>query len=200
MGRIERLKEWIDWFRRIDFLVGFLISLGFGRVVKAMLISFTKIPQIWISPIWLISSGLALAIIIFVAEKMAAKLQFADSSPLKKEVLKLGQDIFHFLRKIGPEPEDPRNHFKSEADVWKRIREGRTPYENKLHHGYMSRFRDRVIKLFHELAAEGINDSQIEDEDIDPRGTMEPETLKKIAEHLFLIAARMDVKEASKGM
>jgi hypothetical protein len=118
--------------------------------------------------------------------------------PLREKVLRLGQDLFAFLREAGPEPEDPANHYQSADDVWKRIREGRTPYENKVHHGYMSRFKDRVLSLYHELEAESI-DPQIMEEDLDPRGMIEPKTVKKIAAHMFLTAANMDIKEASKG-
>jgi hypothetical protein len=198
MGKTEKLKEWIDWLRRIDFFVGLLVALGAGRAVNAMLISFTKIPQIWISPIWLLSSGLALAAIIFVAEKMPSH-RFIDTSPLRKEVVRLGQDLFAFLREVGPDPGNQLDYLHSTEEVWKRMSEKTGPYIERVRHGYLSRFKDRVPKTIHELALKGIKDKEIEELEIDTPQAVKSESVRKIAEHMFLIAAQMDIKELSKG-
>jgi hypothetical protein len=198
MGAVEKLKDIIDWLRRGYFIVELFLALGFGTAMRAVFTAFTHIPSIWITPIWLAATAAALAIIIFVGEKMAFR-RFTSSSPLRKDVVRLGEDLFAFLREIGPEPENPRNHYRSAEDVWKRIRDGRTPYEIKVHHGYLSRFKDRAVNLFHELAIAGIDDPEITDEDIDPPRAVEPDTVRKLAAHMFIIVAKMDIKEASKG-
>ncbi len=118
---------------------------------------------------------------------------------LRDKVLQLGQDLFAFLREAGPKPEVPIDHLRSTAANLERIWNVRGPYVERIHHGYLGRFKDRTVKLFHELAEYGISDPEIESWEIDPPQAVRAQTVRKVAEHLFLIAARMDVKDASKG-
>jgi hypothetical protein len=120
-------------------------------------------------------------------------------SPLKSEVLTLGNDLFSFLREVGPDPGNQLDYLHSQEDVWKHMAEKTSPYIQRVHHGYLSRFKDRTVKIFHELAMNGIEDNEIEDWEIDPPQAVKPESVRKIAEHMFSIAAKMDVREASEG-
>ena len=136
-------------------------------------------------------------------EKNALPQQATNASSaaltLRDKVLQLGHDLFAFLREAGPEPEDPIHHLRSNDDIWKRVWEVRGPYVERIHHGYLGRFKDRTVALFHELAERGIRDPEIEDWEIDPPQAVRVQTVRKIAEHLFLIAARMDIADHSKS-
>jgi hypothetical protein len=138
-----------------------------------------------------------------LTEKNASLGQMKNASSsaltLRDKVLQLGHDLFAFLREAGPKPEVPIDHLRSTASNLERIWEVRGPYVERIHHGCLGRFKDRTVKLFHELEEHGIRDPEIEIWEIDPPQAVRAQTVRKIAEHLFLIAARMDVKDASKG-
>ncbi len=52
----------------------------------------------------------------------------------------------------------------------------RGPYVNRVHYGYLGRFKDRVVTLFHELAEHGIQDYEIQQWEIDPPQAVRAET------------------------
>lgn len=54
MGKFKSAMEWVEHGKTI---VEIVIALGGGTVVRAALTEFTKIPPIWITPIWLFSAG-----------------------------------------------------------------------------------------------------------------------------------------------
>lgn len=118
---------------------------------------------------------------------------------LRDKVLQLGHDLFSFLRETGPKPEVTIDPLESTSANLERIWDVRGPYVERIHHGYLGRFKDRTVTLFHELTEHGIRDPEIESWEIDPPQAVRAQTVRKIAEHLFLIAARMDLKNASKG-
>jgi hypothetical protein len=123
----------------------------------------------------------------------------APSYPLRDKVIDLGQELFSFLREKGPKPEPEIEKSKSIAENIENIMTMRGPYAEAIHYGYLHKFKQRTIDLFNELAEHGIHDTEIATWELDPPQAMRAITVRKIAEHLFLIAARMDIQAASKG-
>ena len=164
------------------------------------------VPHIHNWEIWAIILVASFLAFIFLARTQSdpalpaqQKNQTTAESSLRAQALQLGLDLFAFLREVGPDPGNLLAHLHSEVDVWRRMSEKTGPYIERVHHGYLSRFKDRVVKMFHELAIKGIEDNEIEDWDIDPPQAVKPESVRRIAEHMFIIVARLDIKEASKG-
>lgn len=66
-------KKIADFFSNAKTIYECLLALGAGRAVKAVLTSLTKIPDQWITPIWLVSAALFLWIISFFVERLSKK-------------------------------------------------------------------------------------------------------------------------------
>jgi hypothetical protein len=123
--------------------------------------------------------------------------QESKELPLQEKAIKLGHDLFSFLGEI--EPPNLSDRPKSFEDVWKRLIEVKTPYAIRVRDGYVSKFGDRVIEVARELEAAGIKNLEIENVEINPPEAVRSGDVRKIADSLFLAAARMGIKEASKG-
>lgn len=79
MGRWDSFKWFLDWIGRIRTLVDLLLALGLGAVLKAILAN--HIPQIWLTPIWLLSSAAILALIAWVVPALFRRHRAAELPP-----------------------------------------------------------------------------------------------------------------------
>jgi hypothetical protein len=121
-----------------------------------------------------------------------------SKAALRDKVMQLGHDLFAFLREIGPKPESPIDHLRSTEENFRAVMAANGPYVEKVHYGYLRRFKQRAYDLFLELDEAHIP-YQLESWEISPPQAMRAETVRKIAEQCFLIAAQMDISEVSKG-
>jgi hypothetical protein len=117
-----------------------------------------------------------------VIESIALSSQSQPEHILRDKVLQLGRDLFAFLREKRPLGPD--------SSGW---------YAEQIRLGYQHRFKQRVVDLFNELAENGITDPEIQGWEIDPPEIQNADRVRKIAGHLFMIAARMDIAEEAKG-
>jgi hypothetical protein len=102
---------------------------------------------------------------------------------LREKVLSLGRDLFAFLREQEP------GHTSTRIEA--------------IHYGYFHRFRSRAVDVFNELSANHLR-YDIQHHEVDPPqaqgGIAREETIKKIAEQCFLVAARMEIEDESGGI
>jgi len=113
---------------------------------------------------------------------------------LKSRTLKLANELFDFLRKQGPEPPNPLSHrVGSEADQ-RQVFNAYFDWKKVTYFKYMAEFKDRVVKIDYELAAEGIF-TKLERREIDPSETSQEVDLKKIAETLLLVGTQIPEKK-----
>jgi hypothetical protein len=91
----QRFGEWVDWVERGYFVVWLLGALGAGKIVNALLVTHTSLPHIWVTPIWLISSALVLAIIVRVAkaQKTGLTKQLPTESRESRSLEELTKEI-----------------------------------------------------------------------------------------------------------
>lgn len=109
-------------------------------------------------------------------------------SSLRGKTIQLAQEIFDFLRDLPPHVETAKGRTFEEIFHNARVRDnGRV---EQAHHGYMHRFRERVINLAHELAEAGIQIA-VQQWEIDPPEIQRERNLRRIADELAVIAARM---------
>jgi hypothetical protein len=118
---------------------------------------------------------------------------------LREKVLQMGRDLFAFLREKGPMPEPKINKSMTDEEILAAGADEMSAYVDGVHYGYQGRFRQRAVDLFNELAENGIDDPELQHSEIDPPQIQNAEAVRKVAEHLFLIAARMEITEESKG-
>jgi hypothetical protein len=114
-------------------------------------------------------------------------------SQLKAKVLKLAHDLSAFLDEQQNPKLDPRvlrNQPWEEA--YKRIVKAGRPQVEAIHSGYMSKFRQRTIDLFNELAQHQIHVPEIHAWEIDPPEMMPEKNVRKIADRLVKLAASME--------
>lgn len=132
-------------------------------------------------------------------QQVSTELSAETGNPLRAKVLQLAHDLFAFLREKGPEPEAPISDSMTTREKLAAIVGAMWPYNERVHHGYQHRFSQRVIDMFHELAEFGISPG-LEPWEIDSGkvGTS-AETVRRIAERLFLVAAQMDIADQRKG-
>ncbi|HEY7096211.1 MAG TPA: hypothetical protein VH437_05780 [Terriglobales bacterium] len=61
----EKTKYLLDWLQHGYLLVQILTSAAFGQFAKALLLTYTHIPPIWIAPIWLGISSITLTVLVW---------------------------------------------------------------------------------------------------------------------------------------
>lgn len=151
---------------------------------------------------WRVISGIVPALPLRAdSESPATKIEPENRPPeqaLRDRVLQLGRDLFAFLREKGIMPE-PKINKSTEEEILQAGADDVGPYVDHIHYGYQGRFKQRVVDLFNELAENGINDPELQQWEIDPPQIQNADRVRKIAEHLFLIAARMDIAKEAKG-
>jgi len=118
---------------------------------------------------------------------------------LRGKVIQLAHDLFAFLREKGPEPNPQPDASLGFEDRLREIMRATGPYIENVFYGYNHRFKQRVIDMFNELAEHGIRVPEVQEGDINPPHGQNSERIRKIAESLYLVAARMDAAEATKG-
>jgi len=163
---------------------------------RAKVESWPKIPLIW--ALIVLVAGF-LFIVIEGSYRLHYRSPSEPTNELKAKVLQLGRDLFNFLREKGPYPQVPRDKTMTHDEILRKAMEIRGPYTEAIHYGYDHRFKQRTLNLFDELAEHGIRDSEIKEWEVNPPQIQTTERIKKIAERLFLLAARMDIDEESKG-
>lgn len=114
---------------------------------------------------------------------------------LKAKVLQLGNDLFAFLRDKGPVPHPKMSTDNAATKIVAAATDAKLSYIEAIHYGYQGRFRQRMIDLFNELAEHGIQDKEIRPWEITAPGVQNAETIRKLAEHLFYIAAQIEIAE-----
>ncbi len=65
----KECAELMDWLIRVHFGVTLLVGLGVGTVVRALLRTYTKIPGVWILPLWLLSAAATMGLLSFLWNK-----------------------------------------------------------------------------------------------------------------------------------
>src|SRR5439155_26021747 len=75
----ETIKRGMEWLEHVRTLVQILLALGLGDALKVLLAThIPSMPNIWLTPIWLISSGLLLASMAWMVPKLARTRQRCD--------------------------------------------------------------------------------------------------------------------------
>jgi hypothetical protein len=71
MGRLaEKTKYFLDWMQHGYLIVQVLISIGLGKALKAILVTYTHMPPVWITPLWLLASALMMALLVFIGNQL----------------------------------------------------------------------------------------------------------------------------------
>jgi len=116
---------------------------------------------------------------------------------LRERAVQLAHELFAFLREKGPKPEVEKPHkYEETEDYLMRVMDAVGPWTKAIHHGYEAKFKERVAQLYHELEEAGIEHG-LQMSDINPQ-VQNADNIRKIAETLFLVAARMDAEDAMK--
>ncbi|HZW95703.1 MAG TPA: hypothetical protein VFF64_22335 [Candidatus Eremiobacteraceae bacterium] len=66
----DRLKGFFEWLEHGKTVAELLIAFGGGALVRAVLHRFTQIPNEWITPIWLLSAGLVMLLLVWIGQKI----------------------------------------------------------------------------------------------------------------------------------
>ena len=156
----------------------------------------------WPWSIWVIGMLVLCVLAIFEGghqQVQAYKIRARElQNDLRQRVLKLGLDLFSFLREIGPKPQRIVDNRKTTEEKVAEYMEANGPYVEKIHYGYLKRFQSRASEVFMDLNAAHIQHG-LKDWEISPPQAVHAETVKKIAEECLQIAARMEIQEESKG-
>jgi hypothetical protein len=185
--------------------VGAWVALGALSTLSLILPQISRYVPPWPWYVWIIGFLFLSLIAIFEGgfrevRKLRDELRAARATnPLKEKALKLGLDLFAFLREKDPIPPDP----PFSDPEWDAKKSARWSALETVYHGYLLRFKQRVLDLFHELGERGIEDKpikpweELKPWEIDPPACTDLD-VQKIAEHLFLLATKMDIMEESK--
>jgi len=70
MALLDKTKRGLDWLQH-GYLVFQLLSSGaVGTAVKAILVGYTHVPPVWITPLELLASALMMALLVFVGNRL----------------------------------------------------------------------------------------------------------------------------------
>jgi hypothetical protein len=114
------------------------------------------------------------------------------SDELKAKALKLGQDLSGFLDDQARRPDPRMLRRQPWEEAYVQLLNARKPYVEAIHTGYVSRFKQRTINLFNELAQRQIRVPDLHAWEIDPREMMPEKNVRKIADRLLKLAASME--------
>lgn len=92
MGFLDQVKTWIDWGRRVQFLItigGILWSFCVGATMRAVLVSFTHVPAIWHLPIYLAASLMALIVYVLASQWWTAKRKRSSTAEVEETIRKI---------------------------------------------------------------------------------------------------------------
>jgi hypothetical protein len=82
MSRIKQIKESLDWISHGKLIVELILAFAGKNAVKAWLMSFTNIREVWKSPIEWASAGLILGVLILIFNKKSRGVVETNRSPL----------------------------------------------------------------------------------------------------------------------
>jgi len=69
--RDSGFKQILEFLSNTKTVIELLAALGAGKLLQAALISLTKVPPQWVTPLWLLCAALFLWLISFVTERIA---------------------------------------------------------------------------------------------------------------------------------
>lgn len=205
----SKAKNALEWMQLAKFVGDCMVAAGSWRAIKAMLAYIPGISQDWILAISYLCAGFILLGIVWWQQRSRSSLQIQTQTQapennslaavtVRDKVLQFGHDLFSFLREKGPEPTEPLNHLRSSDDIWYASLKKWGPYVEGIHYGYLARFQQRAVDLFNDLSEHHIH-FDLEPWEIDPPQAVREKYVRRVAEECFLIAARLDIGEESKG-
>jgi hypothetical protein len=103
--------------------------------------------------------------------------------------MQLANELFAFLKTQGPEPPNPLSN-KGTLDEQHRALDSYFDWKKDTYFKYMAYYKDRVVKIDYELAANGLF-TGLYPREIDPPSTSQEVDVKKISEALLLTASRI---------
>lgn len=65
----EKISAWLDWLGKGYLIVEILGGLGGGTMVKALLKTYTDLPSVWVTPIWLLMAAVFVALLVILGNK-----------------------------------------------------------------------------------------------------------------------------------
>lgn len=70
MAFLEKTKRGLDWLQHGYLIVQLLSSGAVASAVKAMLVTYTHVPHVWITPLWLLTSAAMMTLLVFVGNRL----------------------------------------------------------------------------------------------------------------------------------
>ncbi|HEY6767213.1 MAG TPA: hypothetical protein VI386_20825 [Candidatus Sulfotelmatobacter sp.] len=151
----DKIKSAFEWLEHGKTLVELVLALGGGATVRALLHQFTKIPGIWITPIWLLSSAVFLWLLL-KALGHASRTQSTAQSTATSTAL------------VSAATFDATEHFKHSyvstftAEVEKNIRIAANQNQPNDREGFFARFIGLgLVSYMHDITWAYIYKSQL---------------------------------------
>lgn len=69
MGFMDKVKSFGEWLEFGKTVVEIMFAFGAGKLVKAVLLRFTEIPPIWVTPIWWLTTAVVMAALVFIGHR-----------------------------------------------------------------------------------------------------------------------------------
>ena len=200
----KRFIAAVDWLGRYQTIATIVAAMGGTTLTAAILKAFAGVNGLWLAT--LVCGGFVLFFCfpLFLVERGWIKLGSLQADPtlskpgsLQQRARQLASDLFAFLREKGPEPQPDRALAPMDqlVQVWK----ANEPYIEKVRCGYDHRFRRPVVDFFSELGEHGVDVPELEASDLNPPHGQSADRIKKIANTLYLVAARLEAATAAEG-
>lgn len=198
-GKWRRIKEAIDWGRRIQWFY-LLLPTGWKAYIVALCLGLVAVLVSRLNRLtpahWLIVGLIVVAITLIVwsvfEKRKPLPPKLAETS-LKQRALDLANGLFEFLQKQEPEPPSPLS-VKGSREEQRPAFNTYFGWHGRIYRYYMAYYRDRVVQIDRELAAHDVF-TKLDMQEIDPPETKGEVELKKIAEALLLAAHQLPLSK-----
>lgn len=70
VAKFEKTKAVLEWLEHGRFVVEVLVGLGGGTATRALLLTRTRIPSVWVTPIWLFIAAILTTLAVFWGNKL----------------------------------------------------------------------------------------------------------------------------------
>jgi hypothetical protein len=79
-GILEKAKRGLDWLQHGYLLVQLGGAIGVGKALQAILVTYTHIPPIWVTPLWLLTSAAMLALLVAIGNYVRRRQEQQQST------------------------------------------------------------------------------------------------------------------------
>jgi len=153
-----KLKGYLDWLQHGYLLVQIALGFGVGTTARTLMTSYTHIPAQWVTPIWLLVSGVTIGLLVLVGNLIHNRVR-VQTNPNQAEALSTSAANFDIDQFFST---NYASHITTETtDNFRTIANTRYQTDQEREEFYAKFIGIGMAAYFYDMAWMGIYKSQI---------------------------------------